>query len=133
MTRNERVRPDQARREFVKQLAAALPLAGVLGAGRAAAGRAFGQDKKARQQDQSAIPSDVIVRQNDPDNFEYPFARLQDFLTPNDRFYVRNHFAVPETDADWRVSVAGAGLGSPSPLPPVAATGPGMTRRTASR
>jgi DMSO/TMAO reductase YedYZ molybdopterin-dependent catalytic subunit len=105
MTKTELTRPDLARRKFVKQLAAAaLPLAGVLGAAPVS-----GQDKKGKQKDRSAIASDVIVRQNDPDNVEYPFASVTDFLTPNDRFYVRNHFAVPKIDAnDWRVSVAGA-------------------------
>jgi DMSO/TMAO reductase YedYZ molybdopterin-dependent catalytic subunit len=55
------------------------------------------------------VASDVIVRQNDPDNLEYPFANLTEFLTPNDRFYVRNHFPAPDLDArGWRIKVEGA-------------------------
>jgi DMSO/TMAO reductase YedYZ molybdopterin-dependent catalytic subunit len=93
-----------ARRKFVGQVAlAALP------SGALRAGRVFSQDKKAPQNDAPAAPSGVIVRQNEPDNLEYPFANLTDFLTPNDRFYVRNHFPVPNVDANnWRVRVEGA-------------------------
>jgi DMSO/TMAO reductase YedYZ molybdopterin-dependent catalytic subunit len=93
------------RREFIKQVGmAALPLAATVGSGRASA-----QERKSPPTDSAGSPSDVIVLQQGPDNLEYPFAGLKDFLTPNERFYVRNHFAVPEVDADdWRVSVEGA-------------------------
>jgi DMSO/TMAO reductase YedYZ molybdopterin-dependent catalytic subunit len=58
----------------------------------------------------------VIVRQNAPDNLEYPFANLSSFLTPNDRFYVRNHFPTPEVDAGaWRLRIEGA-VGKPFDL-----------------
>jgi DMSO/TMAO reductase YedYZ molybdopterin-dependent catalytic subunit len=51
----------------------------------------------------------LIVRESQPLNLEYPFATLDHFLTPNDRFFVRNHFAIPSLDpADWRLSVEGA-------------------------
>jgi DMSO/TMAO reductase YedYZ molybdopterin-dependent catalytic subunit len=93
------------RREFLRQFGlAAIPLGAAIGAGRAIA-----QEKRGPPKISPASPSDVIVLQQDPDNFEYPFANLSDFLTQNDRFYVRNHFAVPEIDADnWRVKVEGA-------------------------
>jgi DMSO/TMAO reductase YedYZ molybdopterin-dependent catalytic subunit len=51
----------------------------------------------------------LIVRESRPLNLEYPFASLDRFLTPNDRFFVRSHFAVPSLNtADWRLSVDGA-------------------------
>jgi DMSO/TMAO reductase YedYZ molybdopterin-dependent catalytic subunit len=51
----------------------------------------------------------LIVRQQNPDNLEFPFATLEHFLTPTERFYVRNHFAVPALDArTWRLRVGGA-------------------------
>jgi DMSO/TMAO reductase YedYZ molybdopterin-dependent catalytic subunit len=105
MTMIEPAHRGLARREFVKQVAlGALPAAAAL-----AAGRARSQDKNAPPRDPQAVPSDVIVRQNEPDNLEYPFANLTDFHTPNDRFYVRNHFAVPEIDfKDWRLRIEGA-------------------------
>jgi DMSO/TMAO reductase YedYZ molybdopterin-dependent catalytic subunit len=51
----------------------------------------------------------LIPREKDPVNLEFPFASLKSFLTPNDLFYVRNHFAVPELDIKtWRLQVVGA-------------------------
>lgn len=51
----------------------------------------------------------VTVRQKNPDNFEYPFSTLEDFLTDEERVFVRSHFEVPELDpARWRVDVGGA-------------------------
>jgi DMSO/TMAO reductase YedYZ molybdopterin-dependent catalytic subunit len=39
---------------------------------------------------------------------EYPFPTLDSFLTPNDRFFVRSHFAPPDLKAsNWRLSVEG--------------------------
>jgi DMSO/TMAO reductase YedYZ molybdopterin-dependent catalytic subunit len=53
--------------------------------------------------------SDPIVLSDDPEVLEYPFNRLDGLITPNGRFYVRNHFAVPEIDSDsWRLKVEGA-------------------------
>jgi DMSO/TMAO reductase YedYZ molybdopterin-dependent catalytic subunit len=51
----------------------------------------------------------LIPRQKDPLNLESPFAALNSFLTPNDLFYVRNHYAMPTLDArEWRLKVSGA-------------------------
>jgi DMSO/TMAO reductase YedYZ molybdopterin-dependent catalytic subunit len=51
----------------------------------------------------------LIPREKDPDNLEFPFHTLDSFLTPNDRFYVRNHFAAPAITAmTWRLKVVGA-------------------------
>lgn len=50
----------------------------------------------------------VITRQTSPDNFEFPFHALNSFLTPNEQFFVRSHFAVPEIDAkEWRLTIDG--------------------------
>jgi DMSO/TMAO reductase YedYZ molybdopterin-dependent catalytic subunit len=51
----------------------------------------------------------MIVRQEQPRNLEYPFSSLDSFQTPNERFFVRSHFAVPKMDAKvWRLTVEGA-------------------------
>jgi DMSO/TMAO reductase YedYZ molybdopterin-dependent catalytic subunit len=51
----------------------------------------------------------MIVRQEEPPNLEFPFASLNSFITPTDKFYVRNHFPVPQLKAtDWRLRVEGA-------------------------
>ena len=51
----------------------------------------------------------LISRQTDPDNLESLFSSLDGRITPNESFYVRSHFAVPEIDArSWRLRVEGA-------------------------
>jgi DMSO/TMAO reductase YedYZ molybdopterin-dependent catalytic subunit len=51
----------------------------------------------------------LLVRQADPVNLEFPFDSLSSFLTPNELFYVRNHFAAPALkEADWSLEVVGA-------------------------
>src|SRR5260221_14614744 len=56
-----------------------------------------------------AKPLGLIVREKEPENLEFPFAALDRFLTPNNLFYVRNHFAAPTVDAaSSRVRVVGA-------------------------
>ena len=48
----------------------------------------------------------------DPENSEFPFMGLDSWITPFERFYVRNHFPVPEIDPDsWRLRV-GNGRGA---------------------
>ena len=51
--------------------------------------------------------ADLILRRADPLNCEVRLSRLADGdATPNDRFYIRNHFPVPKIDAErWRPSV----------------------------
>ncbi len=61
--------------------------------------------------DQSREPTfpGLIVRESEPLNLEYPFATLDGFLTPNEHFYIRNHFAIPSLDSTtWRLRVEGA-------------------------
>jgi DMSO/TMAO reductase YedYZ molybdopterin-dependent catalytic subunit len=51
----------------------------------------------------------LIVRQKSPQNIEFPFASLSDWLIPTELFFVRNHFQSPDLDArDWRLRVGGA-------------------------
>jgi DMSO/TMAO reductase YedYZ molybdopterin-dependent catalytic subunit len=51
----------------------------------------------------------LITREKDPVNLEFPFASLDSFLTPNDLFYVRNHYAQPKIDLKkYRLQVVGA-------------------------
>lgn len=56
-----------------------------------------------------AGPAGLIARQKHPDNLEFPFSTLDSFLTPNEQFYVRTHFAVPKLAVStWRLKVEGA-------------------------
>jgi DMSO/TMAO reductase YedYZ molybdopterin-dependent catalytic subunit len=51
----------------------------------------------------------LINRSEDPVNLEMPFSSLDSFLTPNERFYVRCHFAIPQIElASWRLRIEGA-------------------------
>jgi DMSO/TMAO reductase YedYZ molybdopterin-dependent catalytic subunit len=51
---------------------------------------------------------DLIVREQEPLNLEMPFSTLSSFTTPNESFYVRCHFPIPEiTVTDWRLKVEG--------------------------
>jgi DMSO/TMAO reductase YedYZ molybdopterin-dependent catalytic subunit len=57
------------------------------------------------------VPSGIgmIIRQKDPINFEFPFDKLDSFLTPSELFYVRSHFKGPELTADsYRLRIHGA-------------------------
>jgi DMSO/TMAO reductase YedYZ molybdopterin-dependent catalytic subunit len=43
-----------------------------------------------------------------PENSETPLENVRSWVTPNRLFFVRNHFAVPEIDAEtWRLSLGG--------------------------
>ena len=56
-----------------------------------------------------AVTADgLIVREQEPLNLEMPFSAATDFITPNELFYVRCHFPVPEIAAEnWRLKVEG--------------------------
>jgi DMSO/TMAO reductase YedYZ molybdopterin-dependent catalytic subunit len=57
----------------------------------------------------TSAASPLIIRGEEPLNLEMPFSTLEDWLTPNDQFYVRCHFPVPQIDArNWRARVEGA-------------------------
>jgi DMSO/TMAO reductase YedYZ molybdopterin-dependent catalytic subunit len=50
----------------------------------------------------------LIVREEEPLNLEMPFSTLSGFITPNESFYVRCHFPIPEiAAADWRLQIEG--------------------------
>jgi DMSO/TMAO reductase YedYZ molybdopterin-dependent catalytic subunit len=91
-------RSDEARelrRTFLRRAAAGVPLAGL-----AAAGLRLGAQSPS---------AGMIIRERQPENLEFPFSSLDSFTTPNDLFYVRSHFAVPEVDpAGLRLRVEGA-------------------------
>ena len=51
----------------------------------------------------------LIIREREPVNLEYPFDQLQQFLTPNDLFYIRSHFKAPSLDRDrYELTISGA-------------------------
>jgi len=52
--------------------------------------------------------SGLIVREQEPLNLEMPFSSLDGFITPNESFYVRGHFPIPEISVtDWRLKIEG--------------------------
>lgn len=90
------------RRAFIRG-AAALPLVSVA-AGSAVALPPAGEAPRPTP----AFPG-LIVRQDVPSNLEYPFATLDRFITPVERFFVRSHFPEPRIDLNaWRLRVEGA-------------------------
>ncbi len=51
----------------------------------------------------------LIIREREPVNLEYPFDQLEEFLTPNDLFYIRSHFKAPVLDQhDYKLTIGGA-------------------------
>src|SRR5262249_36976692 len=57
----------------------------------------------------STSSSGLVLRQRQPENLEFPFNTLGGFITPNESFYIRNHFAVPKIDLKtWKLKVEGA-------------------------
>ncbi len=51
----------------------------------------------------------LISRGEQPLNLEMPFESLQEFITPNEQFYVRCHFPVPKIDSEtWLLRIEGA-------------------------
>lgn len=51
----------------------------------------------------------LIVRAHQPRNLEFPVSELKDAIVPNEHFFVRSHFAVPEMNAKtWKLKVEGA-------------------------
>jgi DMSO/TMAO reductase YedYZ molybdopterin-dependent catalytic subunit len=50
----------------------------------------------------------MITRENEPPNLEMPFSALDDFVTPNQQFYIRCHFPIPKiNERDWRLKIEG--------------------------
>ena len=56
----------------------------------------------------SITSGELLVREQEPLNLEMPFSSLSGFTTPNESFYVRCHFPIPEIKAsEWRLKVEG--------------------------
>ena len=50
----------------------------------------------------------MITREKQPPNLEMSFGKLDGFITPTERFYVRCHFPIPEIDEkSWRLVIEG--------------------------
>lgn len=50
----------------------------------------------------------LTVRMHEPRNLEFPFPSLKSWVTPNEQFFVRSHFAVPKVDPKtWKLTVEG--------------------------
>ena len=99
--------PGIGRRAFL-HTAAAVPLAYAAGVHEAFAQPGRAATPIAPMTPDQAFPG-LIMRQHNPDNFEFPFATLDNFIVPNNRFYVRSHFAQPTLDRQtWRLRVEGA-------------------------
>src|SRR5690348_12448459 len=76
--------------------------------GAAAAPLFYAGDVQADEEAGRAAFPGLIVQQSQPLNLEYPFPALNSFLVPNNEFFVRSHFNVPEIDAkNWRLRIEG--------------------------
>jgi DMSO/TMAO reductase YedYZ molybdopterin-dependent catalytic subunit len=54
-------------------------------------------------------PAGLIIRQKEPLNLEMAFDRVDSFLTPTERFYIRSHFAAPNVElGSYRLHIEGA-------------------------
>ncbi|MFE2997692.1 sulfite oxidase [Nocardia sp. NPDC059246] len=61
-----------------------------------------------RSAHRQAVAAGLVVMCRDPLNAETPVSELGGGVTPNARFYKRNHFRIPDLDpADWRLRVTG--------------------------
>jgi len=50
----------------------------------------------------------MTIRMEEPRNLEFPLSTLSDWKVPNERFFVRAHFAVPKVDmANYKLTVEG--------------------------
>ena len=50
----------------------------------------------------------LITREREPVNLEFPFASLDGVKTPNNQFFVRTHFPIPQLGRDdWRLKCTG--------------------------
>ena len=66
------------------------------------------QTASAMQRHASITSDGLLVREKEPLNLEMPFSTLSGFTTPNESFYVRCHFPIPEIAAsEWRLKVEG--------------------------
>src|SRR6202049_765422 len=56
------------------------------------------------------VPSaGLIIQQKEPKNLEAPFDQIDSYLTPNELFYIRSHFPIPNLDrASYQLRIDGA-------------------------
>src|ERR1700754_2626858 len=74
---------------------------------KAATAAAIATGSAVKAQDQGKLG--LTVRMAEPRNLESPFSELNSFLTPNDQFFIRSHFAAPTVDpVTHKVTVEGA-------------------------
>ncbi len=56
----------------------------------------------------------MILREQKPENLEFPFPSLSGVITPNESFFVRSHFPTPEANLrKWRLSIDGDSVERP--------------------
>lgn len=85
----------EQRRDFLRRIASGAPLLGL--------------GVHGLRLDAQSPSNAMIMREREPENLEFPFSSLDGPITPNELFYVRSHFAVPEVDAaSHRLQVEGA-------------------------
>lgn len=93
------------RRAFLHGAAAALPLVYAASGSSAATAQVPNSGAQPLNNQQTGL----IIRRKEPENLEFPFSTLDSRITPNERFYIRNHFSMPEVDKRaWRLKVEGA-------------------------
>jgi len=91
-----------SRRSLLQSAAVTLP--SMLGLG---GSRTILADDAAESAADAVFPG-LITRQRSPDNLEFPFATLKDWITPTRQFFVRSHFNMPLLKADdWSLRVEG--------------------------
>lgn len=101
---DESTKKELGRRAFL-QGAAVLPLVYAASGG----STATAQVPNGEIQTSNNQPAGMIIREKSPENLEFPFSTLDSRITPNQRFYIRNHFKVPELNKnEWRLKVEGA-------------------------
>ena len=90
---------DTGRREFLAMIARA-----GLGSAALASLPPWARDAFA-----ASLPEGFIVRNDRPECWETTLEALgRDWITPNDRFFVRNHLSTPRIDSEaWRLEVSG--------------------------
>jgi DMSO/TMAO reductase YedYZ molybdopterin-dependent catalytic subunit len=85
----------EQRRDFLRRVAAASPFLGLTARGLQLSGQPASKA--------------MIIREREPENLEFPFSSLDSPITPNEFFYIRSHFAVPQVDASaYRLRIEGA-------------------------
>lgn len=93
------------RRNFLEK-AAAVPLAYLATSDNTSRGQT---PDRTGPPDNIDVQTGLIMRQRQPDNFEFPFSALRNFGTYNEHFFIRNHFLAPNLEtSSWKLRVEGA-------------------------